>query len=339
MQSGPEDIAAAVRQLRRGGLVAFPTETVYGLGAPALDARAVAEVFCAKGRPATNPLIVHVVDDTMARRVCARWPAVATALAAEFWPGPLTLVLPKAPEVPGVVTADGPTVAVRAPRHPLTLALLEALDEPLVGPSANRSGCVSPTRADHVRESFPGGTVFILDGGPCVGGIESTVVDVTCDPIRVLRPGLITAEELAAALGEDIVPCRPFAGSPPGTSTPAPARSPGEIGTHYAPAAPARLVDPSELERELRSLGEGEHAAVLTAHLTRVAPPHFAIGMPRDASAYAARLYAALRDADATKPALLLIERPWPEVLPAKRPEGLWAAIADRLSRATTPRP
>jgi len=337
MQSGPEDIAAAVTQLRSGGLVAFPTETVYGLGALALDAHAVAEVFRVKGRPETNPLIVHVVDDVMAQRVCAEWPRVAARLAAEFWPGPLTLVLPKAADLPGIVTANGPTVAVRSPSHPLTLALLEALGEPLVGPSANRSGRVSPTCAAHVRESFPDDTVLVLDGGPCVGGIESTVVDVTCEPLCVLRPGLISAAQIAAAIGRDVVSGEPHSDT---TDTPPPpARTPGHIGTHYAPVAPARLVNSAELDRALRALSKGEHAAVLTAQAARVQPPHRAIEMPRDARAYAARLYAALREADAMMPSIVLIERPWPNETPTAPPTGVWAAVADRLTRATAQTP
>ncbi len=333
MQSGPEDIAAAVTQLRTGGLVAFPTETVYGLGAMALDARAVAEVFRVKGRSPTNPLIVHVVDDVMAQRVCAEWPAVAAKLAAEFWPGPLTLVVPRAAAVPGIVTADGPTVAVRSPCHPLTLALLEALGDPLVGPSANRSGHISPTCAAHVRESFPDEPIFVLDGGPCVGGIESTVVDVTCEPVCVLRPGLISASQLTAAIGREVLSGEPVAHTAP---TPdAPARTPGHIGTHYAPAAVARLVDRSELGRVLGGLGEGESAVVLTASVSPVLPPHRAIEMPGDAEAYAARLYAALREADALEPSVILLERPWADGPPA----GVWAAIADRLTRATSQTP
>ncbi len=204
MHASPEDIAQAIVALSEGRLVAFPTETVYGLGADAFDATLVEGIFRAKGRPASNPLIVHVVDESMAKRVCAAWPAEASVLAAKFWPGPLTLVLPKAEGVPGIVTAGGSTVAVRCPSHPLTLALLETLGSPMVGPSANRSGHISPTCAAHVRMSFDENQVFILDGGPCTGGIESTVLDLTRDPPRVLRPGLVSAEEIAEALGSAV---------------------------------------------------------------------------------------------------------------------------------------
>ena len=327
MQAGPEDIALAVERLRDKRLVAFPTETVYGLGALALDTEAVSGVFRVKGRPSDNPLIVHVVDEAMARRVCAGWPAHAATLAADFWPGPLTLVVPKSADLPDVVTAGGPTVAVRSPRHPLTLALLESLGEPLVGPSANRSGGVSPTCAEHVRESFSEDEVFVLDGGPCVGGIESTVVDVSGGRARVLRPGLISAEQIAASIGESVE-----SGERGGHE--GPVRSPGQVGPHYAPRAPARLIEEAYLAGALAGLEPGTSAAVLAPRVDQVPAPHHAIAMPADGEQYAARLYAALREADATRPAVVLIVKPWP----AELPTGVWAAIADRLRRATAPR-
>ena len=328
MQAGPEDIAVAVERLRAGGLVAFPTETVYGLGALALDAHAVSGVFRAKGRPSTNPLIVHVVDEAMAGRVCATWPAHAATLAADFWPGPLTLVVPKDPKVPDLVTAGGPTVAVRAPRHPLTLALLEALGEPLVGPSANRSGRVSPTCAAHVRESFDEREVFVLDGGPCVGGLESTVVDVSGGTVRVLRPGLVSAEQVSASIGQ------PVKSDPEHDEPGRPARAPGQVGTHYAPDTPARLVAEADLASELAAIAPGLIAAVITSRAAQVPHPHRAIAMPEDGVGYAARLYAALREADAMRPAVVLVTVPWQ----SEPPSGVWTAIADRLRRATAPR-
>lgn len=330
MHASPEDIAAAIALLRRGRLVAFPTETVYGLGADALDASAVEAVFRAKGRPAGNPLIVHVVDEAMARRVCARWPAAASTLVARFWPGPLTLVVPKAACVPDVVTAGGATVAVRCPSHPLTLALLETLGSPLVGPSANRSGHVSPTCAEHVRESFGEDEVFVLDGGACVGGIESTVLDLTGDPPRVLRPGLVSREAIAEVLGV------PVADEPGGGHAEAtePARSPGMMRSHYAPSAPTRLLDAAALPEVLRSCRGNGFAAVLGPEASAVEPPHRRIVMPAAPEAYAARIYAALREADRLAPAAILIVKPWPQ----GRPAGLWRAIADRLERASSPR-
>ncbi len=326
MHASPEDIARAIVELRAGRLVAFPTETVYGLGADALRADAVEAVFRAKGRPATNPLIVHVSDEAMARRVCAVWPAEASSLAQAFWPGPLTLVLPKRPEVPDIVTAGGKTVAVRCPSHPLTLALLETLGSPLVGPSANRSGHVSPTCAAHVRDSFTEPEVFVLDGGPCVGGIESTVLDLTTDPPRILRPGIVTREEVETVLGRAIM----VGAAPAGADEPV--RSPGQMRSHYAPLAPVVLVSAGELDASLGAWPQG--AVVLGREGREVRPPHRFIAMPGAAREYAARLYAALREADAAGPAAIVVVRPWP----GERAEGVWAAIADRLERAAAPR-
>lgn len=324
MHSGPADIARAVDRLRDGRAVAFPTETVYGLGADAMSEAAVRAVFELKGRPSDNPLIVHVADEAMTRRVCAEWPPEAELLARRFWPGPLTLVLPRRREVPDIVTAGGTTVAVRCPSHPLALALIEAFGNPIVGPSANRSGHVSPTAAEHVRDSFGEGDVLVLDGGPCKGGIESTVVDLAGTEFRVLRPGLITPEEIGAVLGKMVA----HAASEQAHAT-GPARSPGRIGAHYAPVAPARLVDPESLDAELRRCGTG--ASVLAPESTEIPRPHRLIAMPGDAAAYAARLYAALREADVAGPAMILIVRPWPGPDPA----GLWISIADRLRRAS----
>lgn len=327
MTAGPEELAEAVRRLRSGGLVAFPTETVYGLGADALDERAVRRVFALKGRPPGNPLIVHVPDEAGARKVAGDWPAEASALAARFWPGPLTIVVPRSARLPALVTAGGPTVAVRCPDHHLTLALLEAFGGPLVGPSANPSGQVSPTSAEHVRAAFREEDVFVLDGGPCRGGIESTVVSLA-EPARVLRAGLITPAQVAEAIGRPVETARAGETSPAGETAP----SPGRQSHHYAPRARAVLFDRGQWPGVLES-GAGP-VAVLT-HSGQTAPrPHTVIAMPASAPAYAARLYAALREADALNPALIAIERP---------PDGpedaeIWGAIADRLARATAPR-
>src|SRR5688500_47215 len=196
-----ELIERAASLLRRGGLVAFPTETVYGLGADATNAAAIRRVFQVKGRPATNPLIVHVADESVARRYAREWPTAASKLAAEFWPGPLTLVLSKQPSIVLEVTAGLDTVGLRAPDHPLALELLRAFDGPVAGPSANRSSHVSPTTARHVRDEFPDDEIdLILDGGPCKVGIESTVLDLTSDPPRILRPGAVTREQIEAVI-------------------------------------------------------------------------------------------------------------------------------------------
>ncbi|HZW09641.1 MAG TPA: L-threonylcarbamoyladenylate synthase [Phycisphaerales bacterium] len=326
MRASPEDIAHAIGLLRARRLVAFPTETVYGLGADALGAEAVAAVFRAKGRPAENPLIVHISGEEMARRVCASWPREAAVLARRFWPGPLTLVLPRAPAVPPIVTAGGASVAVRCPSHPLTLALIDTFGSPLVGPSANRSGHVSPTTAEHVRDSFAEAEVFVLDGGPCAGGIESTVLDLTNDPPTVLRPGLVGAGELSEVLGRPVAALGPEAPPPAGAR-----RSPGLMRSHYAPAAPVRLVGPEELGPAIRAVGG---PAVVLGPPGTHAGRNQLIEMPEGAEPYASRLYAALREADAMRPAAILVVRPWGGAAPA----GLWGAIADRLARASAPR-
>jgi L-threonylcarbamoyladenylate synthase len=315
--AGPEEIARAVAILRNGGLVAFPTETVYGLGADALRPDAIAKVFAVKGRPATNPLIIHVSGEEMASRVAAAWPEDARKLARVYWPGPLTLVLPKSASVPGSVTAGGPTVAVRCPDHHVTLALLEAFGGPLVGPSANPSGRTSPTTAAHVREGFP--ELFVLEGGPCKGGIESTVLSLGGPSPRILRPGLISAEEISIIIGHPVEEADPGAPAPG-----EPATSPGLQSVHYAPRTRAILFDPPEFPRVLAA---APRITILSHSGLAAAPPHRVLPMPAEPAPYAARLYAALREADALSPDLIAIERP-------TQPGPLWTAITDRLSRA-----
>jgi L-threonylcarbamoyladenylate synthase len=194
-------IAHAAHVLQEGGLVAFPTETVYGLGANALDPAAVAKIFAAKGRPATNPIIVHIATIDEASALAGAWPDVAQQLADRFWPGPLTLVLPKQAHVPDLVTAGGATVALRMPAHPVALALLRACGFPLAAPSANRSSELSPTLPEHVLRGLADRIDLLLDAGPTSGGLESTVLDLTTQPPRLLRPGLVTIAELEALLG------------------------------------------------------------------------------------------------------------------------------------------
>ena len=185
------DIRGAAETILAGGLVVFPTETVYGLGANALDPVAVARIFAAKGRPGTNPLIVHVPDAGHVPPLVESWPPLAETLATTFWPGPLTIVVRKSALVPDIVSGGGPTVALRCPNHPVALALLQAAGVPIAAPSANRSGELSPTTAEHVRKSLSGMYDVLLDGGPCPGGLESTVVEITPTGVRLLRPGLI----------------------------------------------------------------------------------------------------------------------------------------------------
>src|SRR5258706_6407157 len=219
----------AVEILRTGGLVAFPMETVYGLGADATNAAAVEPILAAKVRPTTNPLIVHVADVTIARRYASAWPDAAEKLAAEFWPGPLSLVVPKATSIVDAVTAGRSTVGLRVPDHPVALGLLQAFDGTVAAPSANKSNHVSPTTAEHVRDELGEAVDLILDGGPCRVGIESTVVDLTVQPARSLRPGMVTREHIAQGIREvEVLRGNVLAGET--------AVSPGFHSGHYSPA-------------------------------------------------------------------------------------------------------
>jgi L-threonylcarbamoyladenylate synthase len=311
-------IRRAVEALRAGRLVVFPTETVYGLGADALNEQAVQRVFDLKGRPRNNPMIVHVADEAMAKRVADEWPARASVLAARFWPGPLTLVLEKSGAVPDLVTAGHRTVGVRCPDHPVALALLRAFGGPIVGPSANPSGRVSPTRAEHVRGVFAGEEPMILDGGPCRSGIESTVLSLVHDPPRILRPGAVSREEI----GGDAQLASPGmeAGEESGML------APGRLASHYAPVAPVVLFDPGDWDRVI---GQAPvRTVVITHNPARIAERGLQfVRLPEGAASYAAHLYEALREADALEPELILIERP-------EGQGGLWTAIQDRLARA-----
>lgn len=291
--------------------MAFPTETVYGLGAVATDETAVEQVFRIKGRPKNNPLIVHVSGVGMARQVADVWPVHAGALADAFWPGPLSIVVQRDHTVPDIVTAGGPTVCLRCPDHPVARALINAAGSPLVGPSANRSRGVSPTTAEHVRQSFPGLTV--LDGGPCRVGIESTVVRIAHGAIEVLRPGVIGADELASATGMTVTTAGAVASD-------GPLESPGLMSRHYAPTTPARMV-----ARD-KAAGLAEAAVLSQAKVQGAA---LVIEMPASAPEYAAALYNALRQADAARCAEIIIIEPQ-----GPGPAAVWDAIADRLRRA-----
>jgi L-threonylcarbamoyladenylate synthase len=315
----PAAIALAARVLRSGGLVAFPTETVYGLGANALDEAAVQKIFDAKERPGNNPLIAHVTGVPMAQELVASWPGTAALLAERFWPGPLTLVLPKRAVVPDLVTAGLPAVAIRVPSHPVALALIRAAALPIAAPSANRFTELSPTTAAHVVSSLGDRVDIILDGGPTTVGIESTVVDLTGDVPRLLRPGMVTLAELEHAIG-------PIA-SPPAVVGSGPRLSPGMHERHYAPRARLVLVTPADVERESGQPGVEPVGALVLGEL--LWPVQHPIRMPRDPVAYASRLYAALHSLDDLGCHLILVERP---------PEAAeWLGVHDRLQRAATP--
>ncbi|MEM8757636.1 MAG: L-threonylcarbamoyladenylate synthase [Planctomycetota bacterium] len=318
-------ILAAADELRRGRLVVFPTETVYGLGADALNADAVAAVFERKGRPSGNPLIVHVSGTEMARGIVAEWPPLADRLAAEFWPGPLTIVLARGDTIPDAVSAGGPTVAVRCPDHPLTRPLIDALGRPIVGPSANPSGTLSPTTADHVR-AWLGDSVMILDGGPCERGIESTVVSVDGGTIRVLRPGVVTPGSLARfATVEAYENAAGSLASPPPAET-VPLRSPGLLRQHYAPRTRLRLFESADRRAVLDRLHAAGSSLVVLSHGIRLEDPRI-IRMPPDPHTYARELYAAMHRADAFGADAILAELP-------EGGDPVWLAIRDRLLRA-----
>jgi L-threonylcarbamoyladenylate synthase len=322
-------LAEAARVLLGGGLVAFPTETVYGLGANALDASAVARIFAAKGRPAKNPLIVHVADTAQVQQVVADWSQSAARLAERFWPGPLTLVLPKRDTVPGIATAQGPTVAVRVPAHPIAQALLGAAGLPIAAPSANRSSELSPTRAEHVQRGLDGRIEMLLDGGSTPGGIESTVLDLATTPPRLLRPGPIGIAELQVIIGS-VVHVRSLAVA--ALHGPEPLPSPGMMPRHYAPRTPLVCV---EAGKELQRI------ALLLAQKCRVGwvtfgdqgeviiPPgvHLRV-LPSDPAGYAAHLYAVLHELDAAGLDRILV------TLPPDTDD--WLAVRDRLRRAAS---
>jgi len=305
--------------LRDGGMVAMPTETVYGLAANALDPGACRAIFAVKGRPLFDPLIVHVADAAMAETL-AFLPERFAPLAAAFWPGPLTLIVPKRPVVPDLVTAGKDTVALRLPRHPVARALLEQANVPLAAPSANPFGYVSPTRPEHVAESFGARVPFILDGGPCAIGIESTILDLS-DPARpaILRPGAVTASAIAAVLGTAVQERRVVV--PQGAAAPAP----GTLERHYSPRSPLALFP----EGASPPAQEGETVLLLKRPEQDSANPHiFWLSETGDPAEMAATLFTLLRQLDRAGYRRILCE------LPGSAAAGLAAAIRDRLLRA-----
>jgi L-threonylcarbamoyladenylate synthase len=307
-------IADAARILQAGGLVAFPTETVYGLGADARNVAALDRLFTVKGRPRTHPLIVHLGDAAWLRSWAVDISADAERLAETFWPGPLTVILPRAPGVPDAVTGGQDTVGLRVPAHPVAHALLETFGSGIAAPSANRFGRVSPTTAAHVRTDLANDVDLILDGGPSVVGIESTIVDLSTGVARVLRPGHISTSALEAVLG------RPVEIVSGGTAP----RAPGTLEAHYAPRLPLELVESGQLADRL-SVNAG--ATALLAFTPPRVTPHVFVHAPADPVAYARRLYATLRELDASGASRIVVEAP-----PAG--DAAWAGVRDRLTRA-----
>lgn len=310
----PADLDRAAALLRAGELVAFPTETVYGLGADATNDAAVAAIFEAKARPRFNPLIVHVIDEAAARRL-ARFDERAAMLAQRFWPGPLSLVLPRLPNCPVSLLASAglDSLALRVPAHPLPRALIRAVGRPVAAPSANRSGRVSPTTAEHVLDELDGRIAAVLDGGACRVGVESTVVELTGPRPRLLRPGGLAAEAIEAVLG-------PLERAGPGEAAP---RSPGMLESHYAPSLPLRL--------DAKEVGPQEALLAFGRRPPRGAKEVCFLSRKGDLVEAAANLFAALRTLDRPEFSAIAV-MPIPE-------HGLGLAINDRLRRAAAPRP
>lgn len=312
-------IVEAVRLLRAGRLVAFPTETVYGLGADATNAAAVRRIFQAKGRPPTNPLIVHVAGVMVARHFAARWPHQARLLTQAFWPGPLTIVLPKMPQIVDEVTAGLPTVGLRMPDHRLALELLRKFEGPVAAPSANRSNHVSPTTAEHVRQELGDSVDLIVDGGPCDVGIESTVLDLSGAEPVILRPGGITREQIEKLIG-------PVSERHELTPASEPARAPGQLPKHYAPRTPAfRFEGKLPVAAPSGAAGWiliGDDDEVHRADARRVS-------LPCDSEGYARHFYAILRELDDKDLKALYVQMP-PDT-------PVWRAVRDRIIRATLP--
>jgi L-threonylcarbamoyladenylate synthase len=333
------ELVAAVRLLQAGELVAFPTETVYGLGADAANPDAVARIFAAKGRPADHPLIVHLPGAGWLDQWASDIPPLAWELAEAFWPGPLTLILKRAPGVPDAVTGGQDTVGVRVPAHPLALELLRAFAAAgsgrkpaggLAAPSANRFGRISPTTAEHVRSELGDAVALIIDGGACAVGIESTIIDLSRGadlPPRLLRPGRITPEMIARATGVAVeLPGTPARAA----DTP---RVSGSLDSHYAPRTPLLLAATAEIDALIAAAtGAGQRVAVLRrlpaveAPLPDNAPAPITRWLPAEAEGFARALYAALREVDGVGADLIVAE-----AVPAG--PG-WAAVADRLRRA-----
>jgi len=310
------EVARGVNLLNAGELVAFPTETVYGLGADARNPQAVAKIFAAKGRPADHPLIVHIPDVTHLDRWARDVSPAARAVAEKFWPGPLTLILKRHPDVPDCVTGGQDTIGLRIPNHPVALELLKAFDGGIAAPSANKFGRISPTTAQHVRDDLGDAVALVLDGGPCQVGIESTILDMSSERTTVLRPGMIAGFDIGLFLGR--MPAEAV-----NTNS---VKTPGSHLAHYAPRTPLLLTPEDSVAIAVRtSLGKKERIAVLAPFPPPIENPlivywHIA---PADVDTYARELYATLRALDAAGADLIIVQRP------------PWPAVIDRLMRAS----
>ncbi|MCB9734113.1 MAG: threonylcarbamoyl-AMP synthase [Deltaproteobacteria bacterium] len=316
----PAVVTAAARLLRAGGLVAIPTETVYGLAGDAANPDAVRRIFAAKGRPADHPLIVHVAAAAAIAPWAAAVPDTAWRLADAFWPGPLTLILPRSPAVSPLVTGGRDTVALRVPAHPLTRAILAAFGGGVAAPSANRFGRISPTTAAHVRADLGDRVDLVVDGGPCDVGIESTIVDLSVPDPAILRLGAVTADALAAVLG------RPVA-----VITGGPVKAPGQLPSHYAPRAALEVVTAAALASRVAALEAAGARVAAVGYEGEGQGAHGRVAVPTSDLGYARALYAALRAADADGVDVIVMVEP---------PDGpLAEALRDRLGRAAAPRP
>jgi L-threonylcarbamoyladenylate synthase len=321
--SDDDDIVMAAAILQRGGVVAFPTETVYGLGADALNPAAVERIFSIKGRPAHHPLIVHLADVSQLKEWASDIPECAFTLAARFWPGPLTLILKRAAQVPNSVTGGQDTVGLRVPGHPVALELLQKFGGGIAAPSANRFGRISPTDQVHVRAEFGNTVDMILDGGPCRVGLESTIVSLVEERPVILRPGGIARALLADALGMSVEL------NTLDTSTP---RAPGMLEKHYAPRTPLRIVSTERLFNEVsKMIVFGQRVGILELDREPSKLPFlergvFRYSMPNTSDEYAQRLYASLRQADDAQLDYLIVEQ-----VPQSEE---WLAVNDRLRRA-----
>ena len=317
----PQAIAEAARTVAAGGVVAFPTETVYGLGADASSDTAVAKIFAAKGRPSDHPLIVHIADAAQVTDYAGEVPLFAQKLMQAFWPGPLTVILPRRPGVAAAAAGGQDSIGLRCPAHPVALAFLQACKTGVAGPSANRFGRVSPTTALHVAGEF-GEDLLVLDGGPCDVGIESSIVDCTRGRPVLLRPGVLSRQQLEAACGETVLDKDGL------LADNAAPRAPGTLASHYAPDAKVRLMDTKAIQTALDVLGsDAAHIAVYARSIVRIQSENVLYRrMPDDPVATAQQLFAVLRDFDAKGARLI-----WIETLPEAE---AWDGVRDRLGRA-----